>query len=266
MDCELETVSKLTNSAIFSKLDWPFWVQLTHELWVIAKLLVYVAMTTASIVLFSIAYVCLLRWNCAWSLVTVRETGYSSCHEFQNGQATAVGLSSLAGSINNNNNINNRKWCVWGMLFVPLPGQARPGPARLGQTRPGLARPGQALCSQRVRPSVGKLVNTVFWKWMNWFWGKLAQVVFGAVAWNSQLGGQEGKGEGHSWLRPGGGTLLDPLEHLSSCVLLLDVRHQVCAECACWLCVHVIVSCMLLDCLHLFQMSSRSEWQVDMCS
>ena len=38
-----------------------------------------------------------------------------------------------------------------------------------------------------VRPSVTKLVNTIFWKWMNWFWCKLAQVVCEATAWNDQI-------------------------------------------------------------------------------
>jgi len=54
--------------------------------------------------------------------------------------------------------------------------------------------PAEALCPRVVHLSfllfvafVTKLVNAIFWRRMNQFWYKLAQVVYGAVAWNDQL-------------------------------------------------------------------------------
>ena len=47
-----------------------------------------------------------------------------------------------------------------------------------------------------VRPSVylsvTKLVTTIFWKRMNWFWCELAQVVFRTMAWHGRLWVREG--------------------------------------------------------------------------
>ena len=51
--------------------------------------------------------------------------------------------------------------------------------------------PAQALCCQTVysfvRQSATKLVKTIFWHRMNQFQCKLAQVVYGARAWNYKL-------------------------------------------------------------------------------
>jgi len=44
-----------------------------------------------------------------------------------------------------------------------------------------------------VHSSVTKLVNTIFWKWMNQFWCQLAQMVNGAMTWNGQLWGSGGQ-------------------------------------------------------------------------
>jgi len=46
---------------------------------------------------------------------------------------------------------------------------------------------GLSVCS-----SVTKLVNTIFWKWLNRFWCQLAQVVYRARASSSQLWGSWG--------------------------------------------------------------------------
>jgi len=58
--------------------------------------------------------------------------------------------------------------------------------------------PQEASCSQVVHLSVHlsvttKLVNTIFWKRMNWFWCKSAKMVRGARAWNNQFWGSGGQ-------------------------------------------------------------------------
>jgi len=40
-----------------------------------------------------------------------------------------------------------------------------------------------------VRPSVTKLVHTIFWRRMNRLWRKLARVVHGATVWDGKLWG-----------------------------------------------------------------------------
>jgi len=51
------------------------------------------------------------------------------------------------------------------------------------------------------RSSVTKLVNMIFWKWMNRFWCQLAQVVRGARTWSDQRWGQEVKVQGQTRLK-----------------------------------------------------------------
>jgi len=48
-----------------------------------------------------------------------------------------------------------------------------------------------------VRLSVTELVNTMFWKKMNWCWWKLAEVVTVSRARNDQFWGSDVKGQGH---------------------------------------------------------------------
>ena len=48
-----------------------------------------------------------------------------------------------------------------------------------------------------IRSCVTNLVHMIFWKWMNQFCCKLAQMVNGATGWNGRLWGQEVKGQGH---------------------------------------------------------------------
>jgi len=57
------------------------------------------------------------------------------------------------------------------------------------------------VCYVSVHPSihssvhsfVTKLVNVIFWKWMNWFQCKLGQMFRGAKAWNDQRWGSGGQ-------------------------------------------------------------------------
>jgi len=49
-----------------------------------------------------------------------------------------------------------------------------------------------------VRLSVTKFLNAIFWKCLNRFWCKLAQLVHETRAGNGQLWGQEVKGQGHT--------------------------------------------------------------------
>jgi len=73
-----------------------------------------------------------------------------------------------------------------------------------------------------VRPSITKLVNTVFWKRMNQFWCQWAQWSAGQgretinfIIYSFSRSGQEVKGQGHTRpkidLESGGGIILDPL-------------------------------------------------------
>jgi len=48
-------------------------------------------------------------------------------------------------------------------------------------------------CLLFVHSSLNKLVNMAFWKQINWFWCKLAQVVLGKWAWNDLLCGPGGQ-------------------------------------------------------------------------
>ena len=55
------------------------------------------------------------------------------------------------------------------------------------QTEAEYSQPVRLFVRSSIRSSVTKLVNTVFWKRLKWFWYQLARMVCEATAWNGQL-------------------------------------------------------------------------------